>query len=147
MHNPVVLAIYQARALAGVLDVLLSEAHAFEEGEVQTYQLMARQIEAAIFQAAPIEQKTNPIAQSPIIPQPTIGNRNNGGRMVRDRLCQVIRQHQLDLNLVKAPRGRLSGKCADPVPYRSWRSAPRGITAWRLDVEVRSSSLLVPTIS
>ena len=26
----------------------------------------------------------------------------NGGRTVRDRLCQVIRQHQLDPNLVKS---------------------------------------------
>jgi hypothetical protein len=32
-------------------------------------------------------------------PQPTNGN---GTRTVRDRLCQVIRQHQLDPNLVKA---------------------------------------------
>jgi hypothetical protein len=32
-------------------------------------------------------------------PQPTNGN---GSRTVRDRLCQVIRQHQLDANLVKA---------------------------------------------
>jgi hypothetical protein len=32
-------------------------------------------------------------------PQPT---NENGSRTVRDRLCQVIRQHQLDPNLVKA---------------------------------------------
>jgi len=32
--------------------------------------------------------------------QPTNGN--YGGRTVRDRLCQIIRQHQLDANLVKA---------------------------------------------
>jgi len=32
-------------------------------------------------------------------PQPT---KENGSRTVRDRLCQVIRQHQLDPNLVKA---------------------------------------------
>src|ERR1035441_6665858 len=32
-------------------------------------------------------------------PQPANGN---GGRSVRDRLCQTIRQHQLDANLVKA---------------------------------------------
>lgn len=32
-------------------------------------------------------------------PQPANGN---GGRAVRDRLCQLIRQHQLDPNLVKA---------------------------------------------
>ena len=33
-------------------------------------------------------------------PQPANGN--NGGPKVRDRLCQIIRQHQLDPNLVKA---------------------------------------------
>lgn len=35
------------------------------------------------------------------LPQPANGN-GNGSRTVRDRLCQVIRQHQLDPNLVKA---------------------------------------------
>jgi hypothetical protein len=35
-------------------------------------------------------------------PQPTNGNGNHGGAKVRDRLCQAIRQHQLDANLVKA---------------------------------------------
>ena len=35
-------------------------------------------------------------------PQPSNGNGNNGGPKVRDRLCQLIRQHQLDPDLVKA---------------------------------------------
>ena len=35
-------------------------------------------------------------------PQPANGNGNHGGPKVRDRLCQLIRQHQLDSNLVKA---------------------------------------------
>jgi hypothetical protein len=35
-----------------------------------------------------------------IPPQPANGN--YGGPKVRDRLCQIIRQHQLDANLVKA---------------------------------------------
>jgi len=35
-------------------------------------------------------------------PQPANGNGNNGGPKVRDRLCQLIRQHQLDPNLIKA---------------------------------------------
>ena len=37
-------------------------------------------------------------------PQPTDGNGNGnfGGRTVRDRLCQIIRQHQLDATLVKS---------------------------------------------
>lgn len=34
-------------------------------------------------------------------PQPSNGN-GTGTRTVRDRLCQIIRQHQLDANLVKA---------------------------------------------
>jgi hypothetical protein len=33
-------------------------------------------------------------------PRPVNGN--NGGQKIRDRLCQLIRQHQLDPNLVKA---------------------------------------------
>jgi hypothetical protein len=35
-------------------------------------------------------------------PQPANGNGNHSGPKVRDRLCQLIRQHQLDPNLVKA---------------------------------------------
>jgi hypothetical protein len=35
-------------------------------------------------------------------PKPTHGNGNSGGRTVRDRLCQLIRQHQLDPDLVKS---------------------------------------------
>ena len=35
-------------------------------------------------------------------PQPANGNGNHGGPKVRDRLCLLIRQHQLDPNLVKA---------------------------------------------
>ena len=35
-------------------------------------------------------------------PQPSNGNGNYGGSKIRDRLCQLIRQHQLDPNLVKA---------------------------------------------
>ena len=35
-------------------------------------------------------------------PQPANGNGNRSDRTVRDRLCQIIRQHQLDPNLVKS---------------------------------------------
>jgi hypothetical protein len=35
-------------------------------------------------------------------PQPASGNGNHTTPKVRDRLCQIIRQHQLDPNLVKA---------------------------------------------
>ena len=40
--------------------------------------------------------------ESKKLPQPANGNGRGGDRTVRDRLCQVIRQHQLDPNLVKS---------------------------------------------
>src|SRR6202166_753326 len=40
--------------------------------------------------------------ESKKVPQPANGNGNHAGRTVRDRLCQLIRQHQLDANLVKS---------------------------------------------
>lgn len=40
--------------------------------------------------------------ESKKLPQPANGNGNSGGRTVRDRLCQLIRQHQLDATLVKS---------------------------------------------
>jgi GAF domain len=61
-----ILPIYDVRGLAGVLEVLFSEAHVFQHGEVRTYQLIARQIEAAILQVAPPEQKTVPVTQQPV---------------------------------------------------------------------------------
>ena len=45
-----------------------------------------------------------PTSASNKTPQPVNGNGNGnfGGRTVRDRLCQLIRQHQLDATLVKS---------------------------------------------
>ena len=40
--------------------------------------------------------------ESKKLPQPTNGNGNGSGPKVRDRLCQIIRQHKLDPELVKA---------------------------------------------
>ena len=40
--------------------------------------------------------------ESKKLPQPANGNGNYGGGTVRDRLCQLIRQHQLDAALVKS---------------------------------------------
>jgi hypothetical protein len=46
------------------------------------------------------ERAQSPRESKKLPPQPTNGN--HGGPKVRDRLCQIIRQHQLDPNLVKA---------------------------------------------
>jgi hypothetical protein len=40
--------------------------------------------------------------ESKKVPQSANGKGNFGGRTVRDRLCQLIRQHQLDATLVKS---------------------------------------------
>jgi len=45
------------------------------------------------------ERQSDGSSDSKKLPQPANGN---GSRTVRDRLCQVIRQHQLDPNLVKS---------------------------------------------
>jgi len=46
------------------------------------------------------ERSTSPPQSKKLPPQPTNGN--YGGRTVRDHLCQLIRQHQLDATLVKS---------------------------------------------
>jgi hypothetical protein len=46
------------------------------------------------------ESSSSPPHSKKLPPQPTNGN--CGGRTVRDRLCQLIRQHQLDATLVKS---------------------------------------------
>jgi hypothetical protein len=49
------------------------------------------------------EPGSSPRESKKLPPQPVNGkNGNYGGPKVRDRLCQVIRQHQLDANLVKS---------------------------------------------
>jgi len=44
----------------------------------------------------------DPATESKKLPQPVNGNGTHGVSKVRDRLCQIIRQHQLDPNLVKS---------------------------------------------
>ena len=49
------------------------------------------------------EPVPSPRLSKKLPPQPVNGNNgNHGGPKVRDRLCQLIRQHQLDANLVKS---------------------------------------------
>ena len=61
------LPIYHAGALAGVLEVLFSEAHTFQDCEVRTYRLMTRQIEAAMLLATQSEQEKNRTEELPPI--------------------------------------------------------------------------------
>ena len=46
-------------------------------------------------------QPASPTTQPKKLPQPSANGNGQGSRTVRDRLCQIIRQHELDPNLVK----------------------------------------------
>ena len=62
------------------------------------------------------ERSTSSPQSKKLDPQPTSGN--CGGRTVRDHLCQLIRGHQLDVNLVKS-------YAADFCGVKSLREATR----------------------
>jgi GAF domain-containing protein len=62
------LLIYHDRSVAGVLEILFSEAHAFQDREVRTYRLMAGLIGDAMSHAAQLEQKKNLAAKLPTTP-------------------------------------------------------------------------------
>ena len=66
-----ILPIYHDRDVAGVLDILFGEAHAFEDREVRTYRLMAQQIEAAMFPTAQLERGKNLTTELPTTPHVT----------------------------------------------------------------------------
>jgi hypothetical protein len=71
----IILPIYYNQALAGVLEVLFSEAHVFQESEVRTYRLMAEQIEVAILQATsevPVENLSAELLSTPDPSEPIL---------------------------------------------------------------------------
>ena len=57
------LPIYLHGVVAGVLDIRFSEPHAFQDGEVRTYRLMAEQIETALCHPAQIEPAENRVVK------------------------------------------------------------------------------------
>ena len=63
-----ILPIYRERALAGVLEVFFSEAHAFEDREVRTYRSMARLVEDAMSRVTELAQKKAQAAQPVTVP-------------------------------------------------------------------------------
>ena len=64
-----ILLIYHNGAAAGVLEVFFSEAHAFQDREVRTYQLMAGLIAEAMSHAAQLEERKNLTAAVPPTPR------------------------------------------------------------------------------
>lgn len=66
-----ILPILRDRSLAGVLEVLFSEAHTFEDREVSTYRLLAGVVEEVTFRTVQPEQKTAEATRSATVPQAT----------------------------------------------------------------------------
>jgi hypothetical protein len=70
-----ILPIYHEHAVAGVLQVLFSEAHAFQDREMRTYRLMAALVEEAMSREAELDQKkaraTQPVTMPHAIEQIT----------------------------------------------------------------------------
>ena len=64
----VILPIYQERAVAGVLQVLFSEAHTFQDQEMRSYRLMAGLVEAAMAGGAAPDRKKALAAQAAKLP-------------------------------------------------------------------------------
>lgn len=64
-----ILLIYQDCAVAGVLEILFNEAHAFQDREVRTYRLMAGLIGEVMSQAAQLEQARTLTAKLPTTPR------------------------------------------------------------------------------
>jgi hypothetical protein len=93
-----VLPIYHGRAVAGVLEVLFSEAHAFQDREVRTYRLMAGLVGEAISHAAQLEQKRALAAERSTMGQgmeqitPQIQNLNDSGSVSGAASNRALRQ-------------------------------------------------------
>jgi hypothetical protein len=93
-----ILPIYHAGALAGVLEVLFSEAHTFQDCEVRTYRLMTRQIEAAMLQAAQFKQEKNRTEVLPSVPHPVqpIASQSETPLNHTESLPSLLTRHSID---------------------------------------------------
>jgi len=65
-----ILPIYQAGDVAGVLEVFFSEAHIFHDPEVEMYQLMTGLVERAMFRGMRLDQKESLAIQLATVPHP-----------------------------------------------------------------------------
>jgi hypothetical protein len=64
-----ILPIYDNRALVGIMEIIFSEAHAFENREVLTYRLMAGLLGEAMSRAAYTKQKSAAAPELPVVEQ------------------------------------------------------------------------------
>jgi hypothetical protein len=63
-----IIPIYRERSVAGVMEVLFSDAHTFQDREMRTYRVMAGLVEDAMLRDIQLSQKIAPATQSPTVP-------------------------------------------------------------------------------
>jgi hypothetical protein len=135
-----ILPIYHDRALAGVVEVLFSEAHAFQEREVRIYRLMAGLIEAALFQATPLERTENQRAEIPMLahalvqdtlPTEELYNDNESmlekGKQAMYRCWEAALAAVRELPVLRHP-GLLATKMVQRAREVTWQKPPLSVT-------------------
>jgi hypothetical protein len=133
-----VLPIYDDRALAGVLEVFFSEAHAFQDREVCIYQLMARVVEEAMARAVLLEQKkalpaersTMPLAIEQITHQMQRFPSDSGSRANKQAVRPTSAASIGEVETLPLHRAS-SGRVATGIAYRA-RRLPTHMRLWRL---------------
>jgi hypothetical protein len=86
-------------ALVHGAEMRVAETRAVNRALRKAYGIGICSVEEIGYIAEPVKSSTEP---KRLPPQPANGDGKYGSPKVRDRLCQLIRQHELDPNLVKA---------------------------------------------
>ena len=81
-----ILPIYRERKVAGVMEVLFREAHAFQDREMRAYRLMARLVQESLPQAVKPEQKMVRVSQpARLAPAGAVAPQSQMGRAGKSR--------------------------------------------------------------
>lgn len=115
----VLVLIYRDRVVAGVLQIFFREAHAFQEREVRTYQLMAGVIGEAISRWPSLEQRQIPASRKPAVDLSTMHSRT-AERLVTERKAQ----ERLTTQLVAVPVASEEPKAAAGPAFHSSNTHP-----------------------
>jgi hypothetical protein len=117
-----ILPIYHAGEVAGVLEVFFSEAHTFHDPEVQMYQLMTGLVERAMFRDIQLAQKESLTTELATVPHPIEPITSQ-----MEKLCSSDKfaPEQLPKSSVDRPRGKAAIR---EKLVRLWQSATGATT-------------------
>jgi hypothetical protein len=140
-----ILPIYDECAVAGVLEVLFSEPHAFQDREMRTYRLMAGLVGEAVSRAAQIDQKRALATQAATLPHTIEQTASQMQRSTGDdkSMLEPARKHGIRqvCGAATAVAGELLGVCQPgkattiimqrvkrvPLPRLRWNVAVTGV--------------------